>query len=343
MKVKLHRYFDEQYKRNKSDTQRREIEKARAASLAYLYKYEDEGLVCRGIEVPFTLPILDPETGERTGRWYGGLIDAIIELDGHLWLCDHKTASNADKSYWDELKTNPQLSMYLLAAKQIGLNVRGFLWDVIRKPGISPKALSKADIKELDESSSYCNLPYTGEPVQYGDKENARLFGMRLFRKYVDESDKQFERRKIFRQEFSLYDYLVDLNDITKQIEDLRVSVEAGGRSTRNLSNCKSFNRLCDYHSVCAGEVDIDDDVLFRKKSKAKREGGGPASGSYSTSQISLYQGCQRKWVHRYVDKVEPIGLQAESLYFGTLVHSALEIILKEKLVDPIVFPNEID
>ncbi len=234
--------------------------------------------------------------------------------------------------------------MYLLACAQIGLKVRGFTWDVLLKPSISPKKLSKADITTLETTGSYCDLPYKGEGVKYGDKEDAKLFGMRVFQKYIEEADKQFQRVPVVRTKESLFDYLVDMNKIASGIQQLRESVEGGNDcSIRNLTNCKSFNRLCEYHPICSGYTDKNDTTVFQTRDSSGRGTGGPAKGSLSTSQMNLFMGCQRRWVYKYVEKIERAEEWTEALYFGDLVHKALEIILEDRLVDPIEFPNSID
>lgn len=58
-----------------------------------------------------------------------GFIDGIVTVDGVNWLLEHKFYSQARLKH---LALDPQVSMYLYAAREMGYNPRGVLYNVIR-------------------------------------------------------------------------------------------------------------------------------------------------------------------------------------------------------------------
>ena len=76
------------------------------------------------VEYEFNLPFRD------TGHILNGFIDGIVtQTDGTQWLFEHKFYSTATVNHLD---LDPQVSVYLYAARQLGFNPRGVLYNVIR-------------------------------------------------------------------------------------------------------------------------------------------------------------------------------------------------------------------
>lgn len=327
----IHEYLDGCYKSAETDQQRVDTEKVRGMSVAYCVYYEDDGYETCAIEEPFDLPILSAETGADTGMTYNGIQDCILRRtsDGKLFGCDHKTASQVNDSYWAELKTNPQLSRYVIAAMQKGVKFDGFLWDVIQKPGISPVKLTKKAVTELEEGS-YCGMPwklgYNGE-----ERETPRMYGQRVLSEYLNNPKRYFHRRPVYRTPEELLEYLGEFNHVTADMQSVKGCHE---KCYRNLYACKSFGRLCDFHPICCGDdagkgryqprKGQDDDAEFKF-----------SEGSLSNSQVSTFQRCRREWHYRYVEKIEPMKAEySDALYIGTMLHKCLEFFLEEKRGD---------
>lgn len=336
-----HKWFNARHTEAQSEHEQYEVEKARGVACAYLLHYERDGLIPRGVEVPFTLPLIDENTGKDTGHTYSGIIDALVEdQEGNLWFVDHKTASKVDRSYWQELKTNAQITHYLLAALQmhegglIDQPVVGFLWDVIQKPGINPKDLTKKAVAEL-QCGDYCGIPfkpgYSGE-----ERETPRMYGQRVYVDYTASPEKHFFRERRFRDAGQLLRRLRNLNVHARGMAELKADPKLG---VENEGSCKQFNSLCDYHQICAG--DDTDRTGYRPRPERAEGDVRTVSGSLSPSRVQCYQSCTQKYVFRYVDKIEPQRPEYRaSLHFGTLVHEAIENWLLGKIQRPIVFPN---
>lgn len=74
--------------------------------------------VVLGVEVPFSLELIHPTTGEVLGVPLVGALDAIVADDGQKYLWEHKTA----KRRWgaDQVEFDVQISAYKLAAHYLG-------------------------------------------------------------------------------------------------------------------------------------------------------------------------------------------------------------------------------
>ena len=88
----------------------------------FLWSLEnDDDFVVRAVEHRFDL-VLDEVA-------ITGFIDGIVEINGVNWLLEHKFMGQARTSH---LELDPQVSIYLLAARKLGFNPRGVLYNVIR-------------------------------------------------------------------------------------------------------------------------------------------------------------------------------------------------------------------
>jgi hypothetical protein len=101
-----------------------------------------------------------------------GKIDRVIRRNRQLHLGEYKSTSkpiDPGSLYWDRLKLDSQLTLYLIEARhaqlagqleQYGISasdslISGMLYDVWRKPTIRPKKLTQADTKKFLEDGKY--------------------------------------------------------------------------------------------------------------------------------------------------------------------------------------------
>lgn len=114
-----------------------------AVILRYTEIYADWHL--DGAEEQWSMPLINPATGapSRTfhlaGKW-----------DGRIgrWLVETKTVSEdiSDASqYWARLRVDPQITLYVQAARHAGHDVQGVMYDAIRKPAMAPKQVPMLD------------------------------------------------------------------------------------------------------------------------------------------------------------------------------------------------------
>lgn len=114
----------------------------------YAWRWSDPFKVI-ATEQAFNLPMVNPETNSASKLFQlAGKIDGIIEWDGRLLILEHKTVSEdiaLDGDYWRRLQMDSQVSIYTYAARQLGYDVSGVLWDAARKPTIKPTAVPVLD------------------------------------------------------------------------------------------------------------------------------------------------------------------------------------------------------
>jgi len=73
------------------------------------------------------------------GRRLIGYFDGIIERNGHTYILERKTARTVDEKYLHNLLWDEQASIYAYAASELGLNIKGILYDIIQKASIRQK------------------------------------------------------------------------------------------------------------------------------------------------------------------------------------------------------------
>jgi len=204
----------------------------------------------------------------------------------------------------------------------------GFLYDVIAKPDISRKAITKKAKIELDAEGTYCGMKFRSmeflDDALAAEKETPVMYGMRLLKDVIEYSDQYFFRRIVRRDEDTLYDLAADVSIIRTQ---MHLSETGELPVYRNREACKQFGRLCDYWSICSHQNDEEAGFRVREKTGESKL----SSGCLTHSRISCFNQCRYKWYRKYVDKVEKIEPDySDSLAIGSMVHQCIEIFLHD-------------
>lgn len=114
-----------------------------------------------------------------------GKIDRIIRRNGQLLLGEYKSTSKPIDSgsiYWDHLKLDSQLTLYLIEARhaqlagkleEYGISatdplISGMLYDVWRRPTIRPKKLTQAETKKFLIDGQYFGEGFKGHTEEMG-------------------------------------------------------------------------------------------------------------------------------------------------------------------------------
>ena len=195
-------------------------------------------------ELEFDIPLVNPKTGARTPTFrLRGKIDRIVRLaDGRLAVMEYKTTSrdfSPDADYWLRLHLDPQLSIYVLAAREIGYDIETILYDVTRRPALRPlKATPEEKRKYKVGGALYANLRENDEtPEEYA---------ARLSTSIAEKPDYHFARIEIARLE-------QDLDDCRSEVWMQQLDIRAAQRSGywyRDPGAC--FNPVsCDYLPIC--------------------------------------------------------------------------------------------
>ena len=206
-------------------------------------------------EQSFELPIINPETGKPTPTFrFAGKIDGIVELaDGRTAVIEHKTTGDSiapDSDYWARLAIDQQISGYVIASKAIGHPAETVLYDVIKKPGIKPRKVTKAEAETLATTGAYFGEAIDNR-VAAGMIETPQMYGARLTADIAAEPDKYFARREIPRLTSDLDEFRQELWDMQR---DMAEAIKHD-RHFRNTAACVGFG-TCEYLSICANGID---------------------------------------------------------------------------------------
>jgi hypothetical protein len=193
------------------------------------------------------------------GVKYSGQRDGIVELaDGRRGVFEQKTTGYAiadEDDYWDKLRMDVQVGLYAMAEKERPAFI---LYDVVRKPTIQPKKVTKADAarlrKEVDKKGTalyFEEIPGEDIEVALADgRETLLMYGARLTADIGNDPKKYFGRREVSR---TSADYELLLRDLGNQVRLLNFAQEHG-LLHRNPDACKVFGR-CDYFGLCSNNV----------------------------------------------------------------------------------------
>jgi hypothetical protein len=226
-----------------------EAETVRRLLAGWFWRWADTDLETVASEIEIEFPVINPETG-RQARGYSGAvkIDEIVRLaGGQLAVLERKTAGESidvASDYWRWLRIDPQVSMAVIAARQAGYDVSTVLYDVVRKPGIAPKAVSKADRTNADLTGKYCGEP---APSPCPERETVPMWGARLAQDMGERPEWYFNRVEIARTDDELEEFKHDLWD---QYQALR-GYKQRNHWPRNADSCMNMGR-CSYFDICS-------------------------------------------------------------------------------------------
>lgn len=159
-----------------------------------------------------------------------GKIDDIAVIDGQEWIVEYKTAGQIDKTYFDRLYVDSQISFYMMAAKRIGYKPVGVIYRIIRKPSIRIRK-----------------------------DETIEAFTERLIRDYQERPDFYFHEERLYRSDDDLEAFEIDLWKEIKQAE----KNASEGFLARHSHACSNWGS-CPYLPLCMGEAGADN--MYEKR-----------------------------------------------------------------------------
>lgn len=217
---------------------------------AYHERWKDTTLEVIQAEETFNIPLTNPQTGAPTTVWQlAGKTDRIVKLaDGRLALMEHKTTSRdftPGADYWVALHLDQQLSIYVIAARELGFDVQTILYDVMRRPMLRPlKATPEADRKYTKKDGKlYAN--------QREADELPDEFAARVAADIAERPDYYFARIEIPRLQ-------QDLDECAWEVWQQQLAIREAQRSGRwykNPNSCFGNFGVCEYLSICQGNT----------------------------------------------------------------------------------------
>lgn len=247
-----------------------DIVRAETLLAGYHARWSEEGYETLAVEEKFNMR-LGACLEDIEQDCISGSIDAIATRDGHVHNVEHKTTSadiSAGSNYWRHVVTlDSQVSTYDDASRAMGYDIRGTIYDVIRKPELQP-------YKATPEEDRKYTKPTKAEPVprlyanQREEDETHEEFRERLACDIVRRPDWYFQRHVIVRLE---RDNAEHARDVLQTVDMIRFAEERNAWP-RSPKACERYHQLCEYHPVCSGETTIDDGILYETKTKQHEE-----------------------------------------------------------------------
>lgn len=343
------------------DSQRIVAAKVRGLLVGYDARWRDVPWVNLSSEEVFHVPVCNPETGATSRTFtHAGKYDGIIRYQptGQTYLREHKTCSedieDPNTTYWRRLVIDSQVSAYMLANWQSERKLDGTMYDVVRKPTISPKGIPKGDTRKkmkidgkmvpIDAEQQQLNNIGTIEEIKNfgtylgheidptdcdwlnaGDTEPPELFSIRLAKDTLERPERYFQRRTVPRMDSEIVEFAGELWDVSKAMLEAR----SNERHYRNSDACTQYGSPCTYLGVCSGHDSLDSDRWQRGgnvHSELPELTEDNGLSVLTNSRIRCFQSCRRKHYFRYELGVRRVDEEErEALFFGTLWHVAME------------------
>ena len=241
-----------------------EGETVRRMLAGYFWRYADSPIEIVAAEQTIVMPLRNPETGHKSTVFdFAGKVDNIVKLDPgtpteRLAVMEMKTASEdigPESDYWRKLRIDQQVSTEAMLARHAGYDVVTTIYDVLRKPSIRPKKLSKPDRQALVNTRTYFGETVEIDPENVPERETPAMFGARLNADIADRPDFYFQRQEIPRLESDLLECQYDLWD---QQQAIRAS-QKRGIWARNSDQCLVMGK-CEYFGLCSNGIKLDAD-----------------------------------------------------------------------------------
>lgn len=237
---------------------------------AYQWRWGDHPLEYVAVELPFELSLINPETGRKSPLFnLAGKIDAIVKMeDGRLLVKESKLFQDdigPDSDLWRRMRMDQQVSLYLIAARRLGFDCVGVLYDVARKPTISPTAVPLRDelgVKIVHDARGNRVKNETAKTWrQTGDPEKGYVLQTRQMscdewaEKLTNDIGERplwyFHRQEIPRLEKDLAEFESEVWDVAQTMRD----AIKHDRHYRSVS--KQVCSFCSFFNLCSQQIEL--------------------------------------------------------------------------------------
>lgn len=308
--------------------------KCRALMRGYDVRWRDAGYVAVFVEQLVEAELYNPATQARSRSFTtAGKLD-VVALEGPLRvLIDHKTTTqdiaDPNSSYWRQLVVESQASHYMLLEWLNGRKIDKTVWDAIHKPTISPRKITKAEIASVVSSGRYFDDVVSDDhrlALSQGatDRESVEMYEARLSNDCIQvRPEWYFQRRQVPRLDHEIVEHADELWGHSQDI----LAARRAERWPRNSGACMLYGSPCKFLGICSG-FDNPDSGKWSRKPTVHRELPieGDGRDVLTNSRIRCFQTCRRKHFYEYELGIEQVDEEEkEALFFGSLLHTALE------------------
>ncbi|KKN71949.1 hypothetical protein LCGC14_0415950 [marine sediment metagenome] len=257
----------------------------------YIWNYSDVDMEVVAREIPFSLKIINPDTGATLPNVeIVGKIDKIVKVDGKFMICEHKSTSKdvSDSSQmWAHLRLDTQTTLYQYAAMQLKMSgeleqfgigkdaeLSGGLYDVWRKPTISPKMLTQGDSKKFLEDGMYMGQEFFSVRIKdeisvdstlveykpgakegtFAIRETAEMYGARLLHDITERPEHYFARKPLNRS-------VADMKRLERELYSIYQNARTMNKNDSWYTcedQCEATFH-CSYIPICYNNVNVDE------------------------------------------------------------------------------------
>lgn len=242
--------------------------KAEAMIDGYIQRYPTERFEVVDVELPFKTRIFNPRTNFPMHHYdYAGKIDAVVRLDGKLYILEHKTTSRIDDAYMSRIAIDSQIALYAQALERVlGERVHGAIYDVLQKPSIRMKIAETDEEFEARRQAliAKSKTGKTSAKQRSGETEDE------FYTRCMTECSKpeSYHREIVQFDKESLDATRIDL---IKIVHDMHTAKKADAYY-RNTSSCTKWGRPCEYLPLCKANGNVDKCQGLYKKERANEE-----------------------------------------------------------------------
>ncbi len=239
----------------------------------YHWRYSEARLHPVAVEQAFEVPLINPDTGAASRTF---VLAGKMDLRTPDEIVEYKTGGEdiSDGSmYWLRLRLDPQLSLYWLAARAMGCEPRVVVYDVTRKPTISPKKLTMADSAKFLDTAEYMGQRFdvlvSGGRIEvngvaaevepgvksgtFAVRETIDMWAARLLQDISERPNFYYARREVPRLDDELAEFQAELWAESQTLLHRR----ARGLWPRTGCNTRACD-YCQFADLCLQRISVD-------------------------------------------------------------------------------------
>ncbi len=200
---------------------------------------------------------------------YRGQIDVLVrDFHGDYWIIDHKTTARFDDIF-DYLQMDEQCGSYIWALRQLGIQVKGIIYNQLYKGVPAPPARLKTQRKGLIFSVSKSQDTTYGLYVRALEEANEDPSKYKEFLDWLSDNPPQYFRRLDIPRSKTQVDN-IERNIVAQAKEMLNPETTIYPHPTLSIYGCKG----CPYKTPCRMLSDGSDVEWILKENYRKKEDG---------------------------------------------------------------------
>lgn len=237
------RFSEEISKQELADQEDLLIAKYTALGMWHNYPYKKEKFDAIASEERFEIPLTKDVT-------LVGKVDGRVAQYGNWWVRELKTSGLSQRMFEGRCHTSAQGTGYVYGLTKQGYDIKGILYEYIKKP-----------------------------LLRKGVNETADEYGRRIMSDYKARPKMYYNRHLSYRTPVDLRNFEEDSIRLAEDIVEKMNS----GKFYRNLDACWTFGAECPYLRICMTEKPdpLTVQLYFKKK---EVQNGGHASGEEGTN-----------------------------------------------------------